>query len=78
MTVKNLSKLRAADRCRERSTINDVACFVVVIRRQHAEGKGLAWLALIGIHDMVAGPDSSLHFQIRSLSRSSTYRPQLG
>ncbi|MGL4743574.1 MAG: acetyl-CoA C-acetyltransferase [Dermatophilaceae bacterium] len=45
------------------SQISDGACAVVVMRRSAAEERGLAWLAEIGAHGMVAGPDSVLQRQ---------------
>jgi acetyl-CoA C-acetyltransferase len=45
------------------SPISDGAAAVVVMRRELAEQQKLAWLAEIGAHGNVAGPDSSLHAQ---------------
>lgn len=45
------------------SPISDGAAAVVVMRRELAERQGLRWLAEIGAHGNVAGPDSSLHAQ---------------
>ncbi len=45
------------------SQISDGACAVVVMSRAKAEELGLEWLAEIGAHGMVAGPDSSLQMQ---------------
>jgi len=46
------------------SPISDGAAAVVVMSRAKAEELGLSWLAEIGAHGMVAGPDdSSLHEQ---------------
>ncbi|CAN5753552.1 acetyl-CoA C-acetyltransferase [soil metagenome] len=45
------------------SQISDGACAVVVMSRDRAEQLGLTWLAAIGAHGMVAGPDSSLQSQ---------------
>ena len=45
------------------STINDGAAAVVVMSKERAEAEGLTWLAEIGEHGMVAGPDSGLQFQ---------------
>jgi acetyl-CoA C-acetyltransferase len=45
------------------SPLSDGAAAVVVMRRETAEGLGLPWLAEIGAHGTVAGPDSSLHLQ---------------
>lgn len=76
-TVENLSKLRAAFReggtvtAGNASTINDGACAVVVMSKERAEAEGLTWLAEIGEHGMVAGPDSGLQFQpSRAISKA--------
>jgi acetyl-CoA C-acetyltransferase len=45
------------------SPISDGAAAVVVMSRAKAEQLGLAWLAEIGAHGNVAGPDNSLHAQ---------------
>jgi acetyl-CoA C-acetyltransferase len=45
------------------SPISDGACAVVVMSRAKAEELGLDWLAEIGAHGNVAGPDNSLHSQ---------------
>lgn len=45
------------------SQISDGACAVVVMRRSRAEELGLPWLAEIGTHGNVAGPDNSLQSQ---------------
>jgi acetyl-CoA C-acetyltransferase len=45
------------------SQISDGACAVVVMSRARAESLGLSWLAEIGAHGMVAGPDSTLQLQ---------------
>jgi acetyl-CoA C-acetyltransferase len=45
------------------SPISDGACAVVVMSRERAEAEGLSWLAEIGAHGNVAGPDNSLHAQ---------------
>ena len=45
------------------SPISDGAAAVVVMSREKAEELGLTWLAEIGAHGNVAGPDSSLHAQ---------------
>ncbi|MEV0717926.1 acetyl-CoA C-acetyltransferase [Asanoa sp. NPDC050611] len=45
------------------SPISDGAAAVVVMSKAKAEELGLAWLAEIGAHGMVAGPDNSLHAQ---------------
>jgi len=45
------------------SQISDGAAAVVVMSKAKAEELGLTWLAEIGAHGMVAGPDSSLQLQ---------------
>jgi acetyl-CoA C-acetyltransferase len=45
------------------SQISDGAAAVVVMSRSKAEELGLPWLAEIGAHGIVAGPDSSLQSQ---------------
>src|SRR5688572_14037818 len=45
------------------SQISDGACAVVVMSQAKAEELGLTWIAEIGAHGQVAGPDSSLQLQ---------------
>jgi acetyl-CoA C-acetyltransferase len=45
------------------SPISDGAAAVVVMSKEKAEELGLTWLAEIGAHGNVAGPDNSLHAQ---------------
>lgn len=45
------------------SPMSDGACAVVVMSKAKAEELGLDWLAEIGAHGVVAGPDSSLQSQ---------------
>jgi acetyl-CoA C-acetyltransferase len=45
------------------SQISDGAAAVVVMSRERAEQLGLSWIAEIGAHGVVAGPDASLHEQ---------------
>jgi acetyl-CoA C-acetyltransferase len=45
------------------SPLSDGAAAVLVMRRETAQRHGLSWLAEIGAHGNVAGPDSSLHAQ---------------
>ncbi|MCW2882989.1 MAG: Acetyl-CoA C-acetyltransferase [Sphaerisporangium sp.] len=45
------------------SQISDGACAVVVMSRAKAEELGLTWLAEVGAHGNVAGPDNSLQSQ---------------
>ncbi len=68
-TVESLSKLRPAfDKegtitAGSASQISDGACAVVVMSKPKAEELGLSWLAEIGAHGVVAGPDSTLQSQ---------------
>ncbi|MFD9740498.1 acetyl-CoA C-acetyltransferase [Umezawaea sp. NPDC059074] len=68
-TVDTLAKLRpafAADgtiTAGSASPISDGAAAVVVMSKAKAEELGLTWLAEIGAHGVVAGPDASLHEQ---------------
>ncbi|WP_319446874.1 MULTISPECIES: acetyl-CoA C-acetyltransferase [unclassified Mycobacterium] len=68
-TVETLSRLPGAFRqcgaitAGNASPISDGACAVVVMSKQRAISAGLGWLAEIGEHAMVAGPDSGLHAQ---------------
>jgi acetyl-CoA C-acetyltransferase len=68
-TVESLSALRPAFRkdgtitAGSASQISDGACAVVVMSKAKAEELGLEWLAEIGAHGMVAGPDSTLQMQ---------------
>jgi acetyl-CoA C-acetyltransferase len=53
------------------SQISDGAAAVVVMSRSKAEELGLTWLAEIGSHGMVAGPDSTLQQQpARAIARA--------
>ncbi len=45
------------------SQISDGACAVVVMSKAKAEELGLTWLAEIGSHGVVAGPDNTLQSQ---------------
>ena len=68
-TVESLAGLRPAFRpdgtitAGNSSTINDGAAAVVVMSKRKALELGLDWLAEIGAHGMVAGPDSTLQQQ---------------
>jgi acetyl-CoA C-acetyltransferase len=68
-TVETLARLRpafAADgtiTAGSASQISDGACAVVVMSKAKAEELGLPWLAEIGRHGNVAGPDTSLQSQ---------------
>jgi acetyl-CoA C-acetyltransferase len=68
-TAESLSKLRPAFSkegtitAGSASQISDGAAAVVVMSKAKAEELGLEWLAEIGAHGMVAGPDSTLQMQ---------------
>ncbi|SDT15433.1 acetyl-CoA C-acetyltransferase [Nocardioides scoriae] len=68
-TAESLGKLRPAFRkdgtitAGSASQISDGACAVVVMSKAKAEELGLSWIAEIGAHGEVAGPDSTLQLQ---------------
>jgi acetyl-CoA C-acetyltransferase len=68
-TAESLAKLRPAFSkegtitAGTSSQISDGACAVVVMSKAKAEELGLTWLAEIGAHGQVAGPDSTLQLQ---------------
>jgi acetyl-CoA C-acetyltransferase len=68
-TVEGLAKLRPAFAsdgtitAGSASQISDGAAAVVVMSKTKAQELGLTWLAEIGAHGVVAGPDASLHEQ---------------
>jgi len=68
-TVESLAKLRPAFRkdgtitAGSASPISDGAAAVVVMSKAKAQELGLTWLAEIGAHGVVAGPDSLLQSQ---------------
>ncbi|MEV4621305.1 acetyl-CoA C-acetyltransferase [Asanoa sp. NPDC049573] len=68
-TTESLGKLRPAFMAEgtitagSSSPISDGAAAVVVMSQAKAAELGLTWLAEIGAHGMVAGPDNSLHAQ---------------
>jgi acetyl-CoA C-acetyltransferase len=76
-TVESLAKLRPAFRpdgtitAGSASQISDGACAVVVRAKDEAERRGLTWLAEIGAHGVVAGPDSSLQHQPANAIRAA-------
>lgn len=76
-TVESLGKLRAAFAkegtitAGNASQISDGAAAVIVMSKAKAEELGLSWLAEIGAHGVVAGPDASLHEQpARAIERA--------
>jgi acetyl-CoA C-acetyltransferase len=68
-TAESLGKLRPAFNkegtitAGTSSQISDGACAVVVMSKAKAEELGIEWLAEIGAHGQVAGPDSTLQLQ---------------
>ena len=68
-TVASLAKLRPAFSkdgtitAGSASQISDGACAVVVMSKAKAEELGLTWIAEVGAHGQVAGPDSTLQMQ---------------
>lgn len=68
-TAESLGSLRPAFRpdgtitAGNASPISDGACAMVVMDRDRADRLGIPWLAEIGAHGMVAGPDSTLQSQ---------------
>ncbi|NHN56342.1 acetyl-CoA C-acetyltransferase [Calidifontibacter sp. DB0510] len=68
-TTESLAKLRPAFSkdgtitAGSASQISDGACAVVVMSKAKAESLGLNWIAEIGAHGVVAGPDSTLQSQ---------------
>lgn len=53
------------------SQISDGAAAVVVMSEERARSLGLSWLARIGAHGVVAGPDTSLHLQPANAIRAA-------
>jgi acetyl-CoA C-acetyltransferase len=68
-TVESLSRLKPAFTAAgtitagSSSQISDGAAAVVVMRKSRADELGLPWIAEIGAHGVVAGPDSTLQSQ---------------
>ncbi|GAB3259814.1 acetyl-CoA C-acetyltransferase [Alteromonas gracilis] len=67
-TVESLAGLRPVAKdgtitAGSASQISDGACAVVVMSKAKAEELGLSWIAEIGAHGQVAGPDSTLQLQ---------------
>jgi acetyl-CoA C-acetyltransferase len=59
------------------SPISDGAAAVVVMSKAKAEELGLTWLAEIGAHGVVAGPDASLHEQPSNAIRTALAKENL-
>ncbi len=68
-TAESLGRLRPAFAAEgtitaaSSSQISDGACALLVMSKRRAQEQGLTWIAEIGAHGMVAGPDSSLQLQ---------------
>lgn len=56
------------------SQISDGAAAVIVMSKEKAQSLGLSWLAEIGAHGIVAGPDTSLHEQPANAIRKACAR----
>ncbi|OLF18643.1 acetyl-CoA C-acetyltransferase [Actinophytocola xanthii] len=76
-TPEELAKLRAAFAvdgtitAGTSSQISDGAAAVVVMSKAKAEELGVEWLAEIGAHGVVAGPDASLHEQPANATKAA-------
>jgi acetyl-CoA C-acetyltransferase len=83
-TAESLGKLRPAFAkdgtitAGSSSQISDGACAVVVMSRAKAESLGLSWLAEIGAHGVVAGPDASLQSQPANAIKAALAKERLG
>jgi len=83
-TAEGLSKLRPAFTkdgtitAGNASPISDGAAAVVVMAKAKAEQLGLPWLAEIGAHGIVAGPDNSLHSQPSNAIKAALAKAGLG
>jgi acetyl-CoA C-acetyltransferase len=82
-TVQGLAKLRGAFgadgtiTAGTSSQISDGAAAVVVTSKAKAEELGLSWIAEIGAHGVVAGPDASLHEQPSNAIKAALAKEQL-
>ncbi|NJQ06601.1 acetyl-CoA C-acetyltransferase [Streptomyces lonarensis] len=83
-TVESLARLRpafAADgtiTAGSSSQISDGAAAVVVMSKARAEALGLSWIAEIGAHGNVAGPDNSLQSQPSNAIRHALGKEGVG
>ncbi|MCP9957234.1 acetyl-CoA C-acetyltransferase [Streptomyces sudanensis] len=83
-TVETLARLRPAfDKdgtitAGSSSPISDGAAAVVVMSKAKAEELGLEWIAEIGAHGNVAGPDNSLHSQPSNAIRHALDKEGIG
>jgi acetyl-CoA C-acetyltransferase len=82
-TAAGLSKLRPAFAsdgtitAGSSSQISDGAAAVVVCSKAKVEELGLSWIAEIGAHGVVAGPDASLHEQPSNAIRAALAKAKL-
>jgi len=82
-TVESLAKLAPAFRrdgtitAGSASQISDGAAAVVVMSKDKARSLGLSWIAEIGAHGAVAGPDSSLQLQPANAIRAALAKENL-
>ena len=82
-TVESLAKLRPAFTkdgtitAGSASQISDGAAAVVVMSKAKAQELGLTWLAEIGAHGNVAGPDNSLQSQPANAIKDALRKEQL-
>ena len=83
-TVESLARLKPAFRADgtitagSASQISDGAAAVVVMSRAKAEELGLTWLAEIGAHGVVAGPDSTLQHQPAAAIKAACAKEGIG
>ena len=83
-TVEALARLRPAFAtdgtitAGSSSQISDGGCAVVVMSKEKADQLGLGWLAEIGAHAVVAGPDSSLQLQPANAIRQACAKEGIG
>ncbi|HEV3174283.1 MAG TPA: acetyl-CoA C-acetyltransferase [Actinocrinis sp.] len=82
-TAEGLAKLRPAFTADgtitagNASPISDGAAAVVVMSKERAEAQRLPWLAEIGAHGIVAGPDNSLHSQPSNAIKAALHKAGL-
>ncbi len=82
-TPEELARLRAAFAADgtitagSSSQISDGAAAVVVMSKAKAAAMGLEWLAEIGAHGVVAGPDASLHEQPSNAIKAALAKAEL-
>jgi acetyl-CoA C-acetyltransferase len=82
-TVESLARLRPVTKdgtitAGSASQISDGAAAVVVMSKAKAEELGIEWLAEIGAHGQVAGPDSSLQLQPAAATAKALAKEGIG